>query len=131
MRLGFGYIAPMLRNLHLPFFALVALSASAIGCGAYTYQGYALYQADASSPKPPGCNFRVGSTMPGEGYKEVGTLTLKNGINGNVPRDSDTFSRDIGSQVCQVGGDLVVAELNGRGDIVRGVVFRRSSVAAR
>jgi hypothetical protein len=103
---------------------LIILAATG-ACGSFMYDGYNLRPNGPAKPKPNACDFRIVSTVPAQGYEEVATLTLKNGINGNVPRETDKFQHDVQSQVCQVGGDLVVAEVNGRGDIVRGIVFRK------
>lgn len=106
--------------MHRPLLLALLLSA----CG-ITYQGYDIQRSAPGTPKPAGCEFQVVSTVPQSGVEEVATLTLKNGINGDVPSDSARFRADVQAQVCEAGGDLVVTEVNGRGDIVRGIVFRR------
>jgi len=59
---------------------------------------------------------------PATGYEELATLRL--GF--SMSTDPDYFKQAVRSDVCRVGGDLVVTELNGQGGFVRGVVLRRT-----
>jgi hypothetical protein len=62
----------------------------------------------------------VVNVAPEKGYSELGVLDFDFGIAiGAV----DTFKTKIQKQVCQAGGDLVVAQINGDGCYVRGIVF--------
>jgi hypothetical protein len=98
------------------------------GCGV-TYQGYKLDAIHPGEAKPADCEVAVASQLTEPGAEEIATLTPKNGLNGNVPRELSAFKRDVQAQVCAAGGDLVIAQINGRGDIVRGIVYRRAAAA--
>jgi hypothetical protein len=83
----------------------------------------------APAPRPLGCDFRVtGSLNAGSGYSEIGILNYGGGM---ATDDIDKFKRDVQSQVCAAGGDLIVTEVNGRGLIVRGVVFKKTDQTAQ
>jgi hypothetical protein len=103
----------------------IFLASLAGGCGWAMYQGYNLERSAPAVPKQGRCEFQVVSSLPHESVQEIGTLSLKNGINGDVPRDASRFRADVHDQVCELGGDVVLTEVNGHGDIVRGIVFRR------
>ena len=72
--------------------------------------------------KPPTCQFQVVAMPPQSGYEEIATLRL-----GAISTDNpDTFKDAVRADVCRVGGDLVVEEINGHGAIVRGAVLRKT-----
>jgi phage terminase large subunit-like protein len=83
----------------------------------------------ARPPKPSTCELRVSATLPAEGYEEVGVFEVSGGAPARAIAD---FKEQYGAQACQAGGDLVVAEVNGGGQIVRAVVFakRRESASS-
>jgi hypothetical protein len=70
--------------------------------------------------RAPDCSFRVVNVAPQQGYNELGVLDYDSG---DVATKIDEFKTKIHAQVCQAGGDLVVAEINGFGSYVRGIVF--------
>jgi len=78
-------------------------------------------------PKPVTCDFRVLNLPPtGEDYEEVATLT-PSGARSTSP---ETFKHAVHEDVCRVGGDAVVTEINGQGWYVRGTVLRKRAPAA-
>jgi hypothetical protein len=71
--------------------------------------------------KPKGCKFEVVMSQPNEGYEEIGTLDY---YNGDTPKDANKFKKAIAEQVCEVGGDAVVATTDDKGAITKGSVIR-------
>jgi hypothetical protein len=90
------------------------------------------YMASASGVAPaaakdPACAFAVTATIPSGEYEEVGTLTYGSRTLSSfrASRDPEEFRRAVQSDVCKLGGDVVVTELDRQGTIVRGSVLRR------
>ncbi len=70
---------------------------------------------------------RAINLAPGAGFEEIATLTPS----GDVPaRTPDQFKAVVRADVCRVGGDVVVTEVNGLGEYVRGTVLRAQAAAA-
>jgi len=90
-------------------------------------EGCVGYQLSTSSStpltaKPADCDFQVANLPPGgDGYEEIATLTPSKG-RAVTP---DSFKSTVRADVCKVGGDVVVTEINGRGEYVRGTVLRK------
>lgn len=74
------------------------------------------------TPKPPGCEFMVVGSMPQGNYEEIATVRSA----GKGCDDPEEFREAVRADVCKVGGDLVVTEVNGYGDFVRGTVLRKA-----
>jgi len=78
--------------------------------------------------KPASCDFRVVNLAPTTtGYEEIATLTPKPYEEAWTPED---FKKAVHGDVCRLGGDLVVTEINGQGAYVRGTVLRATPAAA-
>jgi hypothetical protein len=73
------------------------------------------------SGKPKGCKFEVPTSQPTEGYEEIGVLDH---YNGDAPKNLDTFRKAVAEQVCQLGGDAVIAIANDKGEYTKGTVIR-------
>jgi hypothetical protein len=71
--------------------------------------------------KPPGCEFRVVNIPPQGPYEEIGTLTRASW----ATNDPVAFKNAVAGDVCRIGGDVVVTEVNGDGIYVRGTVLRK------
>jgi phage terminase large subunit-like protein len=98
---------------------LFALSA----CGSPTY-GLTVSSPKPAHPKPANCEFRVLGAVP-SGYEEVGIFSSTSpGYRAQTPEE---FSGLIRKDVCQAGGDAVVAEVNSGGGYVRGILFRKAT----
>ncbi len=69
--------------------------------------------------KPDNCAIDVLTSMPTRGYAEVGTLEL---YNGPEPKTIDAFKKAVHKQVCETGGDAVVATVDDKG------VFSKATV---
>jgi hypothetical protein len=100
-------------------FLVIALA----GCAAGSGYKFSLTAEKPLAAKAPDCQFRVVNVLPETGYRELGVLDAA----GIVADKIDAFKVKIQQQVCEAGGDLVVAEINGYGDYVRGVVFVKAS----
>jgi hypothetical protein len=91
------------------------------GCVPLSYT----FTPSSSAPvhsNPKGCKFDVLMSAPPEGYEEIGTLEL---YNGDAPKSSDKFKSAVADQVCDVGGDAVIATTNDKGAITKGAIIRR------
>jgi len=83
----------------------------------------------AATPSPahaPGCDFGVTATIPA-GYEEVGTLVYGSRTLSSyrASRDPVEFKDAVRADVCSMGGDLVVTQVDAQGTIVRAAVLRR------
>lgn len=94
--------------------ALVLLFASS--CVTYTLTQTAAHV----DPKPAGCDFVIATTKLDREYEEVGILDKNMGM-ASTAADFKEFVRP---QVCALGGDAVIAEINGYGYYIRGTVVR-------
>jgi len=72
--------------------------------------------------KPAACSFDVLSTRPDRPYDEIGVLDARHASNAST--DAGSFRDSIREDVCRAGGDAVLAEVNGQGHYVRGIVLR-------
>jgi len=82
--------------------------------------------AAPAQPHAPGCDFAVTATLPA-GYEEVGTLVYGSRTLSSyrASRDPVEFKDAVRSDVCSMGGDLVVTQVDAQGTIVRAAVVRR------
>jgi hypothetical protein len=71
--------------------------------------------------KPKGCKFDMHATEPSEGYEEIGTLQH---YNGTPPKDLEKMKKAVSEQVCELGGDAVIATQNEKGQFTKGMVVR-------
>jgi hypothetical protein len=90
----------------------------------------AQYKLSASAPTQPAphaatCDFRVVNTIPDGKYDEIATLSI-DWETGTAAMDPDDFKLRVRPDVCRVGGDVVITEINGYGAYVRGTVLRKS-----
>lgn len=100
--------------------ACFLIAATQTACGG---AGYAVTVSTPKPtiPKPASCEFQVVNLPPASGYEEIASLTPK----GDVAYDPTAFKTLIQPLVCSVGGDLVVAEVNGLA-YIRGTVLRKT-----
>lgn len=98
------------------FVALVVVA----GCVPLSYT-FTPSSSQAISAKPKGCKFEVVMSQPSEGYEEIGMLDY---YNGSAPKDVNKFKSAVAEQVCQVGGDAVVATTDAKGVITKGSVIK-------
>ncbi len=102
----------------------LVVAAGAMGCVSY--------QMSVTTPTPgpsrtSTCDFRVLNLPPGGGeYEEIATLTPARG-RATTPEE---FKEAVKDDVCHVGGDVVLAEINGQGWYVRGTVLRKRAPTA-
>jgi len=73
------------------------------------------------APKPEGCPVEVVTSPPEKRYEEVGTLDF---YNGTEPVTVEAFKKVVAKQVCEVGGDAVIAIANAKGQLTKGTVIR-------
>lgn len=71
--------------------------------------------------RPDNCVVEIVSAAPQQDFEEVGTLDF---YNGDEPKNADAFKKAIAKQVCQVGGDAVIAVANEKGQYMKGTVIR-------
>jgi hypothetical protein len=102
----------------------VSMVVAVAGCGA-TAPSYAFVASSASAqlqPRPADCDFRITSTVPAEGFEEIGSLEPSYSTS-----RMEEFRRAVHGPVCNAGGQVVAIQINGYGSIVRGIVFRPSA----
>jgi hypothetical protein len=75
--------------------------------------------------KPNGCTFEVVGSSE-KGYEEVGILAL---YNGSPPKSVDKFKSAVAEQVCQNGGDAVIAAPDEKGVYSKGSIIKYVSYA--
>ena len=95
------------------------------GCVPLSYAFTPSTQAPIKA-KPSNCEFKVFMSNPAEGYEEIGTLQH---YNGTPPKDTEKFKKAVAEQVCQVGGDAVIATSDEKGQLMKGSIIRWSSTA--
>jgi hypothetical protein len=109
-------------------FAIAGAIATFIGCQPPPI-AYMATQTGMSPPraKDATCDFAVTSIIPSGPYAEVGTLTFgsKTLSSYRASRDPEEFKQAVRGDVCQLGGDVVVTQVDYQGTIVRGTVLRR------
>ncbi len=88
---------------------IVATTLSQMAC-ATTYR-YTATTSVQAQPRPPGCAIQVLTVPPAVGYQELGMVELSSGIPAHTPEE---FSKAIQDQVCALGGDVVVAQIDNR-----------------
>lgn len=71
--------------------------------------------------KAKGCKFEVHGAQPTQGYEEVGILQH---YNGDPPKNIEKFRSAVADQVCQVGGDAVIAAPDEKGLYTKGSIVR-------
>jgi hypothetical protein len=99
----------------------------ATGCVPTSYT-YSPSVAHGPGPRPEGCAVEIVRSPPATAYEEVGTLTF---YNGTEPTTAEDFKRVVSKQVCQVGGDAVIAIANAKGQLTTGTVIRYPSEPKR
>jgi hypothetical protein len=72
------------------------------------------------NPKPEGCKFDLHTSQPQNSYEEIGELKH---YNGPAPKNVDKFRSAVADQVCQGGGDAVIATANAKGEYTLGMVI--------
>ncbi len=67
------------------------------------------------------CDFDVLTVPPQRQYEDIGSLNWDSGVAvGTAPMLKDA----IRSQVCAIGGDAVIGQMNGRGNFIAGSIIR-------
>jgi len=95
-------------------------------CGMYA-PSYKLTNTGAAGlAKPATCDFIIATTKVDRPYDEIAILDC----GPNRAADVAEFKQSVRAQVCGVGGDAVIAEVNGYGSYVRGTVLRWKDDAA-
>ena len=109
---------------------IAASLALAIGCVQPPRIAYMATPTGISAPRAKriGCDFVVMSTSPSGLYEEIGTLTYgsKTLSTYRASRDPDEFKQAVRGDVCKLGGDVVVTQVDRQGTIVRGAVLRKT-----
>jgi hypothetical protein len=108
-----------------PIFALTLLSSASVLGGCAPVYRYTATSA-ARTPKPANCELQVTASMPSEGYEEIGVFEVTTAATNEI----SVFKTVVAPQACAAGGDLVVTNVNGLGNIVRAVVFAKKRQSA-
>lgn len=96
-------------------------------CALYAVKpNYVLTKTGApGAAKPKGCDFALVTTKVERAYEEIAILDST-----VTAEDAASFKQAVGPDVCELGGDAVLAEVNGKGGYVRGTVLRWKDTAA-
>jgi hypothetical protein len=104
---------------------LLAIGALTVGCAAMS-PNYSLTKSVSNvTAKSANCDFAVVTVPSDRPQEQIGILDAE-----LVPYAATTaaeFKDAVRNQVCQVGGDEVLAEVNGHGRYVRGTIVRWKS----
>jgi len=101
-------------------FGCAAVTVLVVGCVNARYKVTAT--VPTVTPKPSNCEFQVVGVVPTGDFQEVGMVAHDFGLTAKDPAE---FKKMIQAEVCRVGGDVVVAGVNGTGDYMTGSVLRR------
>jgi hypothetical protein len=102
--------------MHRLFVALVLVA----GCVPLSYT----FTPASNKPvigKAKNCKFEVHTSQPTQGYEEIGILDH---YNGDAPKNVEKFRKAVAEQVCQVGGDAVIATTDAKGLYTKGSIVR-------
>ena len=94
------------------------------GCVPLSYT-FTPESAKPISPKPDNCKVEVLTTAPDGSYEVVGTLEQ---YNGTPTKNVDKFRSAVDTQVCQAGGDAVIAIANEKGEYSKGSVIKYAAL---
>jgi hypothetical protein len=83
--------------------------------------------ATESSAREHDCGIEIVGDPPGPRYVEIARISLEGDTNFGRGRYRDTrhSANAVREMVCELGGDAMVTEMNGYGEIMRVIVFRR------
>jgi hypothetical protein len=73
------------------------------------------------APRAQGCKFAILATSPDEPFEEIGTMKH---YNGDVPTKESDFNKAIAANVCEVGGDAVIAPRTTKGTYETATVIK-------
>jgi hypothetical protein len=99
---------------------------SAAACGGSTFYAYRPIIGDPIPPKPADCALHVVSSWAYPGYVEIGEVVFQGAVFGT--RSLEEFYGNVREDVCEAGGDVVVAHFNGGGWIYRATVLKQSPI---
>jgi hypothetical protein len=100
---------------------LAGAAAAACGGGQYIYGPLG---AVLAQPKGKGCAFTLIEKIPEQAYDPLGVLAPVDIATRKVPSGDAAFGKAVARQVCDAGGDAVVAERDAQGRYVRGTVIK-------
>lgn len=106
----------------LPYLAVVAV----IGCGGATTAFKRTGPTLAAQPE--GCEFSVVRASPTGPSRELGTIDIKYLKQTDWIYDESAFRRKVRANVCQSGGDTVVAHINDNGLYMSATVLTTKAV---
>ena len=106
------------RQLVLPLLFL-----SGVGCGP-TYR-FSSSVAQTPDPRTEECNFHLVDAWPYPGYHQIGVVEYDGSFGSSPTTDHGEFWNQIQAEVCRGGGEVVIAQINGLGWYVRGIVLAR------
>jgi hypothetical protein len=98
-----------------------------LACASPKFTPNSSIRADA---KPDDCKFEVLSLPPAQPVDELGIIdfeggtTTRTGHRFGVPETAAELRETVASEVCRVGGDAVLAHVNGVGQYIRATVLR-------
>lgn len=112
-------------NSRLKIASTFLLIISMSGCVAMQY---AHHSSNTYPARDPNCKVAFTALAPNLGqYEELGEVVAEGRqLDGSVyAMVSSKFIEKAREQACKVGGDLVLKEVNGLGQYVRAIIFRK------
>jgi hypothetical protein len=97
-----------------------------LACASPKFTPNSSIRADA---KPDDCKVEVLSLPPAQPVDELGIIDFEGGTTNSgyrlgVPGTAAELRERLASEVCRVGGDAVLAQVNGLGQYIRATVLR-------
>lgn len=102
----------------------LALAAAAAACAAPIRYDFTRTTTANATVRPADCQIELFTAPPGKPYVELGVLDWHRRELSKRAYNAADFMRAVRPQVCGVGGNAVLAEVNDDGAYVRGTVIR-------
>jgi len=89
------------------------------GCVSTTYSFTPSTKGEVA--RPDGCEFQIVDAPPADDFQEIGSLDH---YNGDVPKTIEALRSAIKTRVCEVGGDMVIADPDMKGEYKKVTVIK-------
>jgi len=105
--------------------SILLLLSLAPGCASEPAYAFAPTTGVTAAPKPPDCQVTILDIRPGRPFDEVGrVVAVSHPVYTPTATTAEELYLFVHTQVCQLGGDAVIAEPDGLGRYWGGPVIR-------